>query len=143
MSVWEQHLYDVPLADRQASQGHKREQSNFCKITPGILKPGVIIFVHEFIYFSDNWDLGSEDGPHTRKCSGYAILCSDAKERVGAESNRKLLHLFIPSKTATLFPEFAVEDLPLDRTATLVPALAFPRVEQFDYYYYYYYYYSC
>ena len=40
----------------------------------------------------------------------------------GAESNGKLTHLFIPSKTATLGPEFAVEDLFMDRTATLVPA---------------------
>ena len=38
-----------------------------------------------------------------------------------AESNRKLPYLFIPSKTATLDPEFAVEDLPLDRTAALAP----------------------
>ena len=42
----------------------------------------------------------------------------------GAESNGKLAHLFIPSKTATLVPEFAVEDLPLDRTATLVPGFS-------------------
>ena len=35
----------------------------------------------------------------------------------GAESNWKLPHLFIPSKTVT---EFAVEDLPLDRTAAMV-----------------------
>ena len=49
-------------------------------------------------------------------------VCSDAKERVGAESNGKLLHLFIPSKTVTLVPEFAVEDLPLDKNAALVPA---------------------
>ena len=42
----------------------------------------------------------------------------------GAESNGKLQHLFIPSKTAALVPEFAVEDLPLDRTATLVPGFA-------------------
>ena len=41
-----------------------------------------------------------------------------------AESNRKLSHLFIPSKTATLVPEFAVEDMHLGRTATL--GLAFP-----------------
>ena len=41
-----------------------------------------------------------------------------------AESNWKLPHLFIPSKTATLVPEFAVEDLPLDRTAALVPEIA-------------------
>ena len=33
-----------------------------------------------------------------------------------------LLHLFIPSKTATLVPAFAVEDLSLGRIATLVPA---------------------
>ena len=46
------------------------------------------------------------------------------KREWGAESNGKLLHLFIPSKTATLVPEFAVEYLPLDRTATLVPAFA-------------------
>ena len=31
-----------------------------------------------------------------------------------AESNGKLPHLFIPSKTGTLVPEFAVEDLSLD-----------------------------
>ena len=39
----------------------------------------------------------------------------------GAESNGKLPHLFIFSKTATLVPEFAVEDLSLGRTAALVP----------------------
>ena len=37
------------------------------------------------------------------------------------KSNGKLPRLFIPSKTATLVPEFAVEDLPLDRTSALVP----------------------
>ena len=42
----------------------------------------------------------------------------------GAESNGKLLYLFIPSKTATLVPEFAVGDLALDRTAALVPESA-------------------
>ena len=46
------------------------------------------------------------------------------KKELSGESNGKLPHLFIPSKTATLVPEFAVEDLPLDRTATLVPAFA-------------------
>ena len=35
----------------------------------------------------------------------------------GAISNGKILHLFSPSKTA-------LEDLPLDRTATLVPEFA-------------------
>ena len=46
------------------------------------------------------------------------------KREWSAESNRKLLHLFIPSKTATLIPEFVVEDLPLGRTAVLVPEFA-------------------
>ena len=43
------------------------------------------------------------------------------KREWGAESNRKLPHLLIPSKTATFVPEFVVEDLPLSRTAALVP----------------------
>ena len=30
----------------------------------------------------------------------------------------------VPSKDATLVPEFAVEDLSLDRTATLLPAFS-------------------
>ena len=42
------------------------------------------------------------------------------KREWGAVSNNKLPHLFNPSKTTTLVPEFAVEDLPLDRTAALV-----------------------
>ena len=46
------------------------------------------------------------------------------KREWGAENSGKLPHLFIPSKTATLFPEFVVEDLPLEITATLVPAFA-------------------
>ena len=46
------------------------------------------------------------------------------KREWGVESNGKLPHLLIPSKTTTLVPEFAVEDLPLDRTATSVPVLA-------------------
>ena len=33
-------------------------------------------------------------------------------------------HLFIPSKTATWVPEFAMEDLPLGRIAALVPEFA-------------------
>ena len=40
------------------------------------------------------------------------------------ESNGMLPHLFIPSKTATLVPEFAVEDLLLDRNEALVPEFA-------------------
>ena len=43
------------------------------------------------------------------------------KREWGAESNRKLPHLFIPSKTAIFVPGFALEDLSLDRTAALVP----------------------
>ena len=47
--------------------------------------------------------------------------CSDAKKRDwGAGGNGKLPHLSIPSKTATLVPEFAVEDLTSSRTAPLV-----------------------
>ena len=46
------------------------------------------------------------------------------KREWGAESNGKLPHLLIPSKTPTLVPEFAVESLPLVRTANLVPAFA-------------------
>ena len=38
------------------------------------------------------------------------------RERVGAESNGKLPHLFIRGKTATSVTEFAVEDLALGRT---------------------------
>ena len=38
------------------------------------------------------------------------------KREWGAESNGKLPHLFIPSKTSTIVPEFAVEDLPMVRT---------------------------
>ena len=46
------------------------------------------------------------------------------KREWGAESYGKLPHLIIPSKTATLVPEFAVEYLPFDRTTTLVSAFA-------------------
>ena len=43
------------------------------------------------------------------------------KREWSAESNRKLPHLFIPSKTITLVPECAVKDLSLRRTAAFVP----------------------
>ena len=56
------------------------------------------------------------------------MVSSDAKERKervwGVESNRKLPHIFVSSKTVTLVPEFGVEDLPLSRTAALVPKFA-------------------
>ena len=42
------------------------------------------------------------------------------KREWSAESSGKLPHLFIPSKTATLVPEFVEEDLPLGRTTALV-----------------------
>ena len=46
------------------------------------------------------------------------------KREYGAGSNEKLPHLIVPSKTATLVPEFAVEDLPLDRILALVTEFA-------------------
>ena len=46
------------------------------------------------------------------------------KREWGAESNGKLPHLFIPSKTATQVPEFAMEDLPLGGIVVLVPEFA-------------------
>ena len=46
------------------------------------------------------------------------------KREWGAESNGNLPHLFIPSKTAGLVPEFVVEHLPLDRNEPLVPEFA-------------------
>ena len=46
------------------------------------------------------------------------------KREWGVESNGKLPHLFIPSKTAALFPEFTVEDLALVRTTALVSEFA-------------------
>ena len=46
------------------------------------------------------------------------------KREWGAENNGKLPHLFISSKTATLVPEFAMEDLSLGRIAALVPEFA-------------------
>ena len=52
------------------------------------------------------------------------------KREWGTESNGKLPHLFIPSKTATFVPEFAVEDLPFDTTSTAVEDL--PLVPEFS-----------
>ena len=43
------------------------------------------------------------------------------KREWGAESNGKPQHLFILNKTATLVPEFVVEDLPLHITTALAP----------------------
>ena len=40
------------------------------------------------------------------------------------KNNGKLTHLFISSKSATLVPEFAVENLPWDRSTALVPEFA-------------------
>ena len=55
--------------------------------------------------------------------SGLLRSVQMIKRKWGAESNGELPYLLMPSKTATLVPEFAVEDLPLDRTAALVPAV--------------------
>ena len=46
------------------------------------------------------------------------------KREWGAENNGKIPPLFIPSKTTTLVPEFAVEDLRLGRPEALVPDFA-------------------
>ena len=46
------------------------------------------------------------------------------KRECHAESNGKLPHLFVTSKTSAWVPEFAVEDLPLSTTAVLVSELA-------------------
>ena len=46
------------------------------------------------------------------------------KREWSMESNGKLPYLFIPSKTATLVIEFAVDDLLLGRTAALVSEFA-------------------
>ena len=46
------------------------------------------------------------------------------KREWGAETNGKLPHLFIHSKTSTIVSELAVEDLPLSRTAALIPEFA-------------------
>ena len=46
------------------------------------------------------------------------------KREWGAESNGKLAHLSIPSKTAALVPEFAVEDLPSAELQSWFLALA-------------------
>ena len=52
------------------------------------------------------------------------------KMKWGAESNGKLPHLFITSKTATLVPEFVMEDLPLGRTAALGRTLSSSSPEE-------------
>ena len=46
------------------------------------------------------------------------------KREWDVESIGKLPHLFIPSKTAILVPEFAVGDLSLLRTVALLPEFA-------------------
>ena len=46
------------------------------------------------------------------------------KREWDAENNGNLPYLFIPSKTATLVSEFAVEDMPLSKTETMVPEFA-------------------
>ena len=79
---------------------------------------------------------GSAEGPVSQIHSphlhaGASGILSDLlrsvqilKREWGEESNGKLPHLFIPSKTATLVPEFAEKDLPLGRTAALMSEFA-------------------
>ena len=50
----------------------------------------------------------------------------------GADSNGKLPHLFIPSKTATYVLEFVMEDLPLGRIAALVPKFEVKDLQNTD-----------
>ena len=45
-------------------------------------------------------------------------ICSDTKETVGCGNQREATAPIIPSKTASLVSEFAMEDLPLVRTVT-------------------------
>ena len=57
------------------------------------------------------------------------------KREWGVESNGNLPRVFVPSKTATMVPEFAVENLPLARTAVLVPEIelnTYPWAEHSD-----------
>ena len=52
---------------------------------------------------------------HVGTCGIFSYLLRSVqmlKREWGAESNGKLPHLFIPSESATLVPEFAVNDLP-------------------------------
>ena len=58
------------------------------------------------------------------------------KREWGAESNRKLSHLFISSKTATLVPALAVENLFLGRTLMVRMMMMISAVytESFIYY---------
>ena len=49
---------------------------------------------------------------------------SDDEEVRGVESNEKLPHPFIPSKTANMVPKLEVEYLPLGRTAAVMHKLA-------------------
>ena len=61
----------------------------------------------------------------------------------GAESNRKLLHLFIPYKTAALVSAFVVEDLSSGKLQPWCPSLhckTCPWAEHSYYCYYFYYY---
>ena len=56
--------------------------------------------------------------------SGLLNSLQMLKRESYAESDGKLPHLFISSKTATLVPEFAAENLSLGRSAAFVPEFA-------------------
>ena len=64
---------------------------------------------------------------HAGALGNFSILLRSVQILKGercAESNGKLPHLFIPSKIATVIPEFPVENLPLGRIPALVPEFA-------------------
>ena len=108
----------------------------------------IFLGLYYWLEFPDLWSGQNPDGTDINPCgefrwspegpvsqihyphllSGAPGIFSDllrslqmVKTKWGAKNNRKLPHLFIPSKTATMVPEFAVEDLPLGRNAALVP----------------------
>ena len=53
-----------------------------------------------------------------------AATSGDIGASISGPYNGQLPHLFIPSKTVKLFPEFAVENLLLGVNASLVPEFA-------------------
>ena len=85
-------------------------------------------FFHKLVNFSEVRRGPGSQIHSSRRLAGVPGIFSDIlrsvqmlKSEWGVENNGKLPHLFIPSKTTTLVSEFVVEDLPLGRTAALVP----------------------
>ena len=82
-------------------------------------------FVLEFSYVTNGVHTFAEKSvlPKQHRPLFFKIPFMLKRERV-RKAMGKLSHLFIHSKTATLLPEFAVEDLILGRTAALAPEFA-------------------